>query len=157
MNNKIFCLDTSSLVWATRRAYPKDVFPSFWEKVDSGIRKSTLISNKPVYNEINNVDDDLFKWAESQKDFFLEIDNETASEMPEIMKKCPNLINPSKKKDEADPFLIATAKVHGAIVITQENPLGPKNPRINIPDACKIFNIESMNLLGMMRSLGWKF
>lgn len=62
-----------------------------------------------------------------------------------------------KKKDEADPYIVATAKALNATVVTQENLLGHKNSRMNIPDACQKLDIGCINLLGLLRQLEWTF
>lgn len=61
------------------------------------------------------------------------------------MGKFPNMININKNKKSSssgDPFLIATAiEKHGIIVTNEKHGLN------KIPDVCKAFNIESINLL----------
>ena len=51
MGDKVFCLDTSSLIWAMKSAYPIDVFPSFWSRLEESIGEG-IVSIKPVYSEI---------------------------------------------------------------------------------------------------------
>lgn len=98
MDRNIFIIDTSSLIWAMKTAYPIDLFEIFWKRMEKEISQGILISNRPVYDEIKIRDDELFLWSSNNKDFFKPIDQETASLMPEIMSKCPNLIDPTKKK-----------------------------------------------------------
>lgn len=140
-----------------KRAYPIDVMPGFWKKLEEGIEAERIFSTEAVLHEITGVDDQLAKWAKAQSGLFLPMNDEAAAHLPDILTKCPNLIDPTKKKDEADPYVLAQALASGATVVTQENSLGKKNARINIPDACLIMNAPSVNLLTMIRKMGWSF
>jgi hypothetical protein len=153
----IYCIDTSALIWAMKRTYPMDIAPAFWAKFSEAVKNGQIISTEAVLDEISKTDDDLYAWAKSQDGLFISISDDVAAQMPVVMKSCPNLIDPKRKRDEADPYVIAQAVVSRAVVVTQENPHGVNNAQINIPDACKILDLKSVNLLGMIRALGWKF
>ena len=77
--------------------------------------------------------------------------------MPAVMSKCAALINPSKKKDEADPYIIAAAISKKLVVVTQEIGLGESSQRMKIPDVCRVFDLECVNLVGLIRQIGWAF
>jgi hypothetical protein len=54
----------------------------------------------------------------------------------------------------ADPFVIASAKVRKACVVTEEQ----KKPNAaKIPNVCAHFGIECTNLEGFMKREGWSF
>jgi len=64
-------------------------------------------------------------------------------------------IQKGRAKSQADPFVIATADVHGLVVVTAEQASGSLvHPKI--PDACRAMKIECVNLVGMFDRLGWK-
>jgi hypothetical protein len=66
------------------------------------------------------------------------------------------LVDVERGRSQADPFVIATARLTGATVITQERPSG--NPgRPKIPDVCHGEDIRSRTLLQMILELGWQF
>ncbi|OQW54963.1 MAG: hypothetical protein A4S09_17415 [Proteobacteria bacterium SG_bin7] len=85
------------------------------------------------------------------------MDNVQAANMKTVMSKCAPLIDATRKKDEADPYVISLAMAKKAVIVTQENSLGPNSPRMNIPDACKVVGIQSINLLSFIREMKWIF
>ncbi|MEJ2250520.1 MAG: DUF4411 family protein [Candidatus Lokiarchaeota archaeon] len=50
--------------------------------------------------------------------------------------------------DEADPFVVALAKVYELIVVTNENPRSTKN---HIPAAWRLLNVEFINFTELLR------
>jgi len=56
----------------------------------------------------------------------------------------------------ADPFVIALARVHGGVVVTEEtqsrNLTKPK-----IPDVCDSMGVPWLNLMGFVQEQGWVF
>ncbi|MGK5085900.1 DUF4411 family protein [Bdellovibrionota bacterium FG-1] len=154
---KIFILDTSALIWAWKRAYPIDIYPAFWAQLDAAIETGTLLSIEPVLEELVGADDGLSAWAKDRVKLFLPMDKQLAAAMPVVMGKCSTLIDPTRKKDEADPYVVAAALSRGGAVVTQETPNGPKNSRMMIPDACQVLGLDCMNVLGLQRALGWVF
>ena len=54
----------------------------------------------------------------------------------------------------ADPFIIAKAKIINAVVVSQEK---YKENAVKIPNICKYFNIECINLEGFLTKENWKF
>ena len=52
-----------------------------------------------------------------------------------------------------DAFLIATAMKYGLIVITEENPDSP----VKIPQVCKSYGIDAVNITELSEKEGWKF
>jgi len=46
-----YCIDTSALI-DFNRTYPRDVFPSLWEKMELMVKNGNLIAPKEVLNEI---------------------------------------------------------------------------------------------------------
>ena len=155
----IYCIDTSSLIWAHRSSFTMDIAPRFWELMNDAFKSGTVISNIAIYDEIverEGDEDDLARWVKERKDYFPDLTQVAANNLATIMSKCPKLVNPLKKKHEADPYVIATAMASSATVVTQETPNGLTAHTAEIPDVCKTFNIECINLLTMMRKLGWK-
>ncbi|MBK7889298.1 MAG: DUF4411 family protein [Bdellovibrionales bacterium] len=156
-NGQIYCFDTSSLIWAMRTAYPLDVLPPFWEKMSDAASAGLIISPEAVKDEIGARDDDLLKWTKESKFPFAPMDGAQATNMKTVMSKCGPLIDPTRKKDEADPYVVALALAKSAVIVTQENTLGPSSPRMKIPDACKVMGLQSINLLSFIREMKWVF
>jgi len=84
------------------------------------------------------------------------IDLEIQSIVSNLIANYPNIVDYRKERPEADCFVIALAQKYGAVVITEEHSsTNPQKPRI--PDICRVMNILSINLLGLIREKGWIF
>ena len=59
-----------------------------------------------------------------------------------------------KGEPAADPFVIASAFVRKACVVTEET---EKPNAVKIPNVCGHFGIECTNLEGLMEKEGWRF
>jgi hypothetical protein len=61
-----------------------------------------------------------------------------------------------KGRNRADAFVIAVARVRGAVVVTGEGPDGNEN-RPKIPFICQNLKIRCVRFLDIVRLEGWKF
>lgn len=149
LQNTTYIIDTCSFV-AITETYPKDVFPGVWEKVDDMIEMGIILSADDVYEELASKDDDLFAWAKQRNQIFLPLSDYIQDHAIEILDTYANLIDIKNNKSSADPFLIATAIHKAGTVVTEEDFSGGPN-RSKIPDVCKYYNVECINLLEMLR------
>lgn len=157
----VYCIDTSSLLEAWRRSYPPDVLPSLWVKIEELIDNDDLISSEEVLTELSIGGDDLHNWAKNQSKLSIPIDVDIQNVVSSIMahpihKKVVDIRNPSSV--DADPFVIATAKVKGCQLITQEK-FQPdlKAKKIGIPNVCIDLGIKHVTFLEFWRQQNWKF
>jgi hypothetical protein len=60
-------VDTSALTEGWVRLYPPAVFPTLWDKIDSLIRKKRLMAVDEVLHELEEKQDDLFKWCKARR------------------------------------------------------------------------------------------
>jgi hypothetical protein len=64
-------------------------------------------------------------------------------------------VDTKKSRSVSDPFVIATASVNGAAVVTSELPSGNiQKPKI--PDVCVAENISCITLLQLFLAEGWR-
>jgi hypothetical protein len=150
----IYCFDTSALIHAAARAYPIEVFASFWERFSALIQAGTAIAIDEVLREIERKDDELHAWCKLHSELFTPMTEEVQISAREVVAAFPSLVDLNRGRGQADPFVVALARVRGAVVVTQEPPK-PTSPRI--PDACKHFAVPCINLLDFIRQLRWKF
>jgi hypothetical protein len=154
----IYCFDTSALIHAWIRAYPPKHFGSLWEQLDGLISAGRIFSSIEVYNELKKKDDELAGWAKDRKDeFFREIDNPVQDAVAMLMRKYPKLVDTSKGKSGADPFVIAQAMAANPmlIVVTQED--GGSAARPKIPYVCAQQGITCMRVLDVIQAENWSF
>lgn len=123
-----------------QRRQPIDVYPSVWEKISDLMENGTIISSLEVYEEIVNNKDALSEWVKKRKKYFLPSEVNVQNEVRRILKDYRGLVEGGKKKNSADPFVIALALLTGFSIVTEEihsnNEQAPKIP--NVCDACGI-------------------
>lgn len=151
----LFCLDTNALIEPWHRRYPPDMFPRFWDQLDTLAAEGIVLAPEEVLHELSKVDDDLYAWARARRHFFRPIDRAVQAAMQAILRQFPRLVDDKKGRNIADPWVIAQAQVSSAIVVTDELPRHGKSPRI--PDVCEAMNIPWTNLLAFMREVGMSF
>ena len=151
-----YCLDTSAILDGWRRHYSPDVFPSVWEKIEGLIEGKNIISPQEVLVELGEKDDIVYDWAKNHIKMFIEATENVQREVKAILNIYPKIINLNKEKTQADPYVVAVAKIKNCIVVTGES-IQPRKDKTKIPEVCKDFNIQWMNILEMMRREGWRF
>jgi hypothetical protein len=153
-----YCIDTSSLVHAWRRAYPPKRFGGLWVAIDRLIEEGRLVATIEVLHELKKKDDDIYEWAKVRKEtMFLEIDDDVQSEVIRIMQTYPKLVDTGKGKSGGDPFVIAQAlsQKPRLVVITQEAGGSADKPRI--PYVCDQEGVRNIDLLTLIEEEDWSF
>ena len=152
--NEVYIIDMSSLKELHDR-YPKNVFPTIWQKIASLIQDGQLHSHIEVYREIKNTiypKDKLLQWSNKNKKIFSGIDDCQNNQIQNIrlqynLSYWQNEMN--RPAPWADPYLIAMAICEQAIIITQEN----KTKANRIPPIALQFGTRSLNLLEFFQEL----
>jgi len=155
----IYVFDTN-VFRALGNFYP-DNFPSIWENISNYILEGNLISVKEVYNELElqSTHEHIIEWSKKNKGIFLPPTIEEIEFIKQIFQvnHFQQLIGKSqilKGQPVADPFLIASAKVNNGCVVTEES---DKENAARIPNICRNFNIECINLKQFMEDNNWQF
>ena len=154
----IYCVDTSSLMHAWRRAYPPKRFPAVWRQLEALIEAGRLLASIEVYNELRRKDDDLFEWAKARKEaLFREIDEDVQVHVIRLMRTYPKLVDTAKGKSGGDPFVIAQAVAASPtlIVVTQEAGGSEQSPKI--PFVCAREGVRCIDLLTLIDEEDWTF
>lgn len=149
---RLYVIDTCSLT-ELRRTYPRKGFPHVWALVDKLASEGRLISVEEVAIELEAYDDEVSEWAADHEAVFLPLSEKIQIAARLVLARFPTLVDVKKRKSSADPFVIATAIVNGAVVVTEEKPSGGP-PKVKIPDVCKAMNIECLPLLQMLLAEG---
>ncbi|HVZ75212.1 MAG TPA: DUF4411 family protein [Polyangia bacterium] len=156
----IYSVDTSSLMDWQARYYPTDVFAGLPTQVDGLGAAGRLFAVALVREEIHAVGTaGLVQWIDDRKDMIVPT-GAVLAEAQAIQNQFTGLRDPKAEFEEADPYVIALAKVRDGIVVTQETPAAEKrNPKRThfIPDVCRELGIPCISLLGLMRREGWRF
>jgi Domain of unknown function (DUF4411) len=106
----VYSVDSSALIHAWRRIYRPKNFGFVWEGFDTLIEEGRFKASIEVYNELQKKDDELFAWCKERKEaMFVEIDDDTQAIVAKIMRDHPKLVDTTKGRSGADPFVIALA------------------------------------------------
>lgn len=139
-----------------QRRQPIDIYPSVWSRIGALMEDGTIISSREVYDEIMVGGDDLEKWAKSYKEYFLLSSVPVQQEVRNILSTYRGLVEGGKKKNSADPFVIALAMIERCNVVTEETPtrniLSPK-----IPDVCTNYEIDCIDFVSFARKEKFTF
>jgi predicted nucleic acid-binding protein len=150
-----YCIDTSVLIELKIR-YPRNTFPSLWEKIGKLIEQGRIIAPRAVFDELvqyEDRNDELFKWVKRFKKMFKDLDSSQLQEVKKILIDHPDLVDKDKQTEDADPFIIALAIIEGCSVITQESQI-----KVNrIPYVCRKYKIKCISLVEFFSERKWKF
>ncbi len=170
MANELFLIDSNSLITSHLTFYPFDFAQGFWEQMESHIEQGNIVILDVVKDEILKGKDSLQNWME-QINIGTLIDHRDI----QILQKYGEVLqhvqdNPVyqvsaltewSRQTVADPWLIATAAVHGYTIVSFEvnnKGLNSRNPSKNakIPDVAEQFDVKVENLYYMMRALNFR-
>lgn len=151
-----YCLDTSAILDGWARYYPPEHFPSFWRQLDDLIEAGEACSCKQVLVELGGRDDGAKDWLAGHAGAVVEIDADRFSLAQTISEQFPGWAD--RKKNGADPFVIALGEMGGLKVITGERLANTLNPRkTRMPDVCIHRGVDWGALIDLIRQEGWKF
>lgn len=142
--------------FALLKHYPKQIFLSFWTRMDALIESGEITSTKEVLRELEP--DAMYDWACQRKELFPNPDLAEQTVAAKILAKHPELVrqkNLLSGKPVADPFVIARAYSCNASVVSIES---YKQNAHSIPNICEEMSLEYLHgLLGLMEKEGWVF
>lgn len=161
---KKYIIDSNIFIQGKNFHYSFAFCQGFWDWVSDGHNQGVIFSIKKVRAELVKGDktDEARKWAEKMPDgFFLEdtLDAKVMQAYSDVMQwsaKDRFYLPDARKKfsdfSKADAFLLAYAKAHGHIVVTQEYSNSEKKKEIPIPNAAlKIGNIETIPIYELLK------
>lgn len=146
----------SNIFISLQRRQPIDVFPSLWNKIDELMEAGIIISSIEVYEEIMIGEDELVKWVKARKNYFFQTTVPIQEDVRTILASHRGLVEGGKKKNLADPFVIALAKQEQCKLVTEEvHTRDIRSPKI--PDVCDVYQIECIDFIGFAREENFTF
>ncbi len=162
----VYILDSDVFITAKNTYYAFDFCPGFWSAVLHEHHRGHVFSVSRVRSELmsGTKTEDLVEWVggEVPPSFFLDVDTEPVmAAYSEIMfwaQRHTRYSDGAKAKfaTGADGWLVAYARVHGVIVVTNEQPAPDSIKEIKLPDVCTQFKVPTKNTFAMLRSLAVK-
>ncbi|MCJ7804249.1 DUF4411 family protein [Patescibacteria group bacterium] len=144
-----YCLDANVIIQAWQKYYSPKFCPDYWIVLGELGKRDIIFIPKMVYDEITRTDDDLSKWLKKSNIPVAEIDENVTSFLKMIFAANPshqNLVDNTKNRSLADPWVIAHAINVNAIVVTKEEKVTAINTsKIKIPNVCDNMGVPWIN------------
>jgi hypothetical protein len=121
-------------------------------KAEGGV----IVSPDEVLRDLAKKDDRVHAWAKTQSKMFVPLDEPIQKAAAEILGRFPQLVDTMRDRSQADPFVIALAKVKKYTVVTGEKAAGTTQ-RPRIPNVCDAFGIEHISIVQFIRRQKWNF
>ena len=143
-----------------------DVFPGFWDWLDQKKKNTSIISIRPIYDELIAGNDILALWAKNRKDagWFVPVDDvPTQQKYASIATWAFDPVQRYKNTAQteflsiADSWLIAKASAEGWTIVTHERLDLTSRKRILIPNVCNAFHVKYINNIELLRRSGAQF
>lgn len=149
-----YSFDTSAILDGWVKYYPPDVFPTVWQSIDSLAASGHLVATVEVLNELEKKEDEVYEWLKNRPHMVVPVDGQIQVEVSQILTAHPRLVNTQKNRSQADPWVIALARVENGVVVSGE--LRSYNlDRPKVPDVCDALGVPHMRLVDMFRQQGW--
>ena len=153
----LYSADTSALLDGLDRYYPEEAFPALWARVDELIDAGRFFISEEVWEEVKQRDAVGRAWCEPRLHrLMVPTDRQVAAEVAYVLKDHGRLVMHMKGRNRADPFVIAVARLRGAVVVTGEGSDGTAS-RPKIPYVCEQLGIRCIRFLDVIREEQWVF
>lgn len=156
-----YCLDANVLIQAWQKYYNPTFCPDYWEVLNElGIQEKIFIPEE-VFREITRTEDELSNWLKSSKIPIAKITESVTKRLQNIYLANPvhkNLVDNTKARSLADPWVIAHALDNNAVVVTKEEKVTALNSKkIKIPNVCENMGVRWINDFEFVNEIGIKF
>lgn len=131
------------------------MFPTVWERLEYLASRGDLIVTEEVLRELEKQDDEVYQWVNGQPNMVVAIDDPIQIEVSFILHAYPRLVNTQKNRSQADPFVIALARLVNGVVVSGEGRRSLKNPKV--PDVCDDMGIPHIKLVDLLSQQGFTF
>jgi predicted nucleic acid-binding protein len=156
-----YCLDANVLIQAWQKYYNPKFCPDYWNILVELGKNGKIFIPELVYEEIVRTEDDLSKWLKGSKIPINKISGPVTICLQKIYAADPthkNLVDNTKARSLADPWVIAHALHENATVVTKEEKVTALNSnKIKIPNVCDNMGIRWINDFQFIEELDIKF
>jgi len=156
-----YCLDANVLIQAWQKYYNPKFCPDYWVLLSALGQQDKIFLPELVYEEITRTEDELSKWLKRSKIPIYKISGTVTIFLQNIYSADPshkNLVDNTKARSLADPWVIAHALHESATVVTKEEKVTAINStRIKIPNVCDKNGIRWINDFQFIEELDIKF
>jgi predicted nucleic acid-binding protein len=155
-----YCLDANVLINAWNQYYSKTISSGYWEILSRLGHGGRIFLPEHVKEEIVRTDDTLADWLLGSSLPVYPVDSRATEIVGTIFTADPRhalLVDNTKGRSLADPWVIAHAIAENACVVTKENKVTSSDKRVKIPNVCEKMGVRCINDFDMIRELGIRF
>src|SRR3954454_12126651 len=102
-----------------RDLLPPATFPTLWGKVEEMIANGSIRSVDLVRDELSVREDAVHEWAKAQVGLFVPLTVDVQRAVREVLEQHARILGIGSGRSGADPFVIALARVHRGVVVTE--------------------------------------
>ena len=161
LDKEIFCIDTNVLIQAWQRYYSPDFCADYWDILNRLGHDGRIFIPEAVHDEINKTEDALSRWLKNSRIPVKSVNESVLSCLNKIYAKDEVhkfLVDNTKLRSIADPWVIAHAIDEQATVVTKEGKVtAVPSRRIKIPNVCENMGVPCIDDFEMIRRLGMRF
>ncbi len=160
INSNTYCLDANVLIQAWQKYYSPEICPDYWVVLNQlGLDEKIFICQE-VFDEIVRTEDDLSTWLKAS-DIPVKKTSETVIGKLKEIYHTPvhlKLVDNTKNRSLADPWVIAHAMDNNSVVVTKEEKVTQSNStKVKIPNVCDNMNVRWINDFEFVRELCFSF
>lgn len=156
-----YCLDANVLIQAWQKYYSPKICPDYWILLNELGANNRIFLPQSVLEEITRTEDDLKEWIKQSEIPIHEVDGNVTECLRKIYSDDPvhqYLVDNTKQRSLADPWVIAHALNENACVVTKEEKVtAPNTTRIKIPNVCDNMGIRWINDFQLVIELNIRF
>jgi len=160
INSNTYCLDANVLIQAWQKYYSPELCPDYWVVLNQLGLEGKIFICQEVFDEIVRTEDDLSTWLKASK-IPVQKASETVIEKLKEIYQTPahlKLVDNTKNRSLADPWVIAHAMDNNSIVVTKEEKVTQSNStKVKIPNVCDNLNVRWINDFQFVRELNFSF
>lgn len=156
-----YCLDANVLIQAWQKYYSPKLCPDYWEVLNQLGYDGRIFLPQLVYDEITRTEDELSAWLKQSRIPINKITSPVTACLQNIYTAHPShkkLVDNTRSRSLADPWVIAHAIHEKAVVVTKEEKVTAINTnKIKIPNVCDHMGVLWVNDFQFIESLGIRF
>lgn len=151
-----YTLDSNILI-NMERLYPRDIFRSLWDSIESSAGHGETCICEAVLRELERGTDELHDWAKTLNVFLCTTAQSEVVTVAAITADHPDWVRGSQ--NDADPWVIAHGLEEGRVVVTEENRKGPNTEDRNqkIPNVADEHGVQTLKFFDFVKAQGWTF
>ncbi len=156
----LYCVDSNFFIQGWTKYYSPEFCSGYWDIIASMGKTEQLFVLREVYKEITDADDQLSEWMKTKEYLVRDTTVEVQRCLRQIYAADPNhkrLVDSTKNRSLADPWVIAHALAEKAIVVTKETLEVRSKKRPKIPNVCQNMGIDYIDDFDFIRQTNIKF